>query len=444
MPDVLMVCYYYPPLGGIGSQRSRKFARYLPEHGWHPVVLTPARGSYFVDQSLDDGTSSGVEVVRTGFFNLSSVFKRAMMRAKLSANGSNGFDEADINIRPVEGGGVVKALRRAARTWAYIPDAQVGWFPYAVSEGLRALETRDIEAIYSTSAPPTAHLIGYRLKRLTNKPWVADFRDLWTENHYAENPGAFRKRIDQIIESELLDKADLIITVSDAWADALRRLSGGRKRIEVIRNGYDANDFAGIKRGRPEQWTITYVGSFYGAKQDPTPFFKAAQRLIEAGRVRRADVRIKIVGEPEVYVKSIVEAFGLSDVVQFTGFVTHRDALAHQVNSSLLLAILHGDKTDAGHVPGKLYEYLGALRPILALVPSDFEAARIIRSAGAGAVVAATDAEAIEEALLDSYAAYKSGDDASIAERDLSSYERRNGARRLANLLYEVSGAYAG
>ena len=430
-----MVCYYYPPLGGIGSQRSQKFARYLPEYGWHPVVVTPERGSYFVDESLDDGTSSGVEVVRTRFINLSSVFKRAVMNKKRS----NGFSDAEINIRPIEGGGVVKALRRAAHNWAYIPDAQIGWYPYAVREGLRVVESRGIDAIYSTSAPPTAHLVAYRLKRMTNKPWVADFRDLWTENHYAENPGALRKRIDQIIESELLSKADVLITVSNAWAETLERLSGGRKRVEVIRNGYDASEFAGIERNRPERWTITYVGSFYGAKQDPTTFFKVLQSLIESGRICRDDVRLKIVGEPEAYVENLVEEFGLTSIVHFTGFVSHRESLAHQLNSSLLLLILHKDKTHPGHVPGKLYEYLGARRPILALVPGDFEATRIIQSARAGTAMAVTNREAIEEALLDSYAAYKSGSDVSLTESDLSLYERRQGAEQLANLLSELT-----
>ena len=114
----------------------------------------------------------------------------------------------------------------------------------------------------------TAHLVAYRLKIATNKPWIADFRDLWTENHYADYSSTLRKRLDQTVESKLLEKADIIVTVSNAWADTLRKLTGGRKRVEVIRNGFDASEFSGIEYNRPAKWTITYIGNFYGRKQD--------------------------------------------------------------------------------------------------------------------------------------------------------------------------------
>lgn len=435
--SVLMICYYYPPLGGIGSQRSQKFARYLPDCGWHPLVLTPERGCYFVDRSLDDGSTSGVEVVRTQAIDLSSIFKRAASNGR-AFNGSS--DAAQLDLRQVEGGPVVKFLKRAVRNWVYIPDGQVGWYPYAIREGRRMIESRGVDAIYSTSFPVTAHAAASRLKAITGKPWVADFRDLWTENHYNNYLSGIRKRLDQIIESNLLEAADAIVTVSDTWAETLRRLSGGRKRVEVIRNGFDASEFATLEQSRPPKWTITYVGSFYGSKQDPTPLLETLKRLIESGKIPRDDAQLKIVGEPEEYVQNLVASFDLASVTHFTGFVSHRESLAHQVGSSLLLMILHSDTTNSGHVPGKLYEYIGARRPILAIIPAGFEAARIIRDAQAGVTVQATDHAAIERALIDSYAAYKSGDDRLPDNRDISAHERSHGARKLAGLLSELTG----
>jgi glycosyltransferase involved in cell wall biosynthesis len=423
---VLMLCYYYPPLGGIGSQRSQKFARYLPDHGWHPVVVTPESGAYLIDPSLDDGRANGVEVIRTRYVDLSSNFKR-VMGARRAAVESHFGKEA--------GGGVARLLRRTVRSWVYIPDGQVGWYPYAVRAGRRAIESQEVGAIYSSSFPVTAHLAACRLKAATGKPWVADFRDLWTENHYADYSSALRKRLDQTIESGLLERADVLVTVSDMWADTLRRLTGGRKRVEVIRNGFDAAEFAALPRRRPDKWTITYVGNFYGAKQDPTVFFEALRRVIAGGGVAGADVQLKIVGEPDAYAQEAVSRLGLASVTRFTGFVSHGEALAEQVDSSLLLLILHGDRSNAGHVPGKLYEYLGARRPVLALVPADFEAARIVGEAGAGVTVEATDAAGIERCLLDSYAAYKSGADGGACRGDLSAYERKAGAERLADIL---------
>lgn len=436
MQSVLMLCYYYPPLGGIGSQRSQKFAFYLPEYGWRPIVLTPQRGAYLIDSSLDDGASRGVEIVRTPYADLSSMFKRAVRNAK-PANGSAHADAGDV--RPVEGGAIVEFFRRAVRNWFYIPDGQIGWYPYATRAGRLALETRGADVIYSSSFPITAHLVARKLKEATGKPWVADFRDLWTENHYLEYSSAFRKRIDQIIESGLLEAADVLVTVSDVWAGALRQLSGGRKRVEVIRNGFDAGEFEGFRRRRPDKWTITYVGNFYGAKQDPTVFFEALRRVIDSGLIAQADVQMKIVGKPDAYAQEIVTRLGLAGITNFTGFVPHSESLAHQVDSSVLLLILHADQSNPGHVPGKLYEYLGARRPIMAIMPADFEAARLIRETLAGVTVDASDAQGIDRCLIDSYSAYESNSACCVGEGDLSPYERRHGAEQLAKIFSELA-----
>jgi len=427
MRSVLMLCYYYPPLGGIGSQRSQKFAFYLPDYGWRPIVLTPAKGSYLVDHSLDDGASRGIEIVRTGYLDLSSMFKRAVPNGK-SANGSDGKAGAP------ETGTIVEFMRRSVRNWLYVPDGQIGWYPYAIGAGRRALEMSGADLIYSSSFPVTAHLAARKLKQATGKPWVADFRDLWTQNHYNEYTSAFRKRIDQMMESGLLEAADVLVTVTNEWAGTLRKLSGGRKRVEVIRNGFDAGEFASIERRRPEKWTITYVGTFYGAKQDPTAVFDALRRLLNTGQVKETEVHMKIVGEPDPYVEEIVGRLGLGGITSFTGFVPHHQSLAHQVESSLLLLILHGDKSNPGVVPGKLYEYLGARRPIMAIMPAEFEAARLIRETRAGVIVDGSNAAEIDRCLIDSYAAHKSNAAYSASECDLSPYERKQGAQQLADI----------
>ena len=433
MKNVLFIAYHYPPLGGVGSQRSQKFVRYLVEDGWRSVVLTPEKGSYLLDPSLQDGESQGIEVVRTKNIDLSSVFKLAVPAQRESAF----RPEGDGSVRKVDS--LLSFARRAVHTWAYIPDAQIGWFPYAVSAGKRILKTQDIDAIYSTSFPITAHLVAYRLKQATGKPWIADFRDLWTEFHYAEYSSARRKRLDRLIESRLLEKTDAILTVSNTLAETLRRLTGGRKRVEVIRNGFDSSEFAGIEYKRPARWTITYVGLFYGTRQDPSVFLQALQRLIESGRIPRQEVRFDIVGEPDAYVRERVARFGLDDVTCFTGFVPHRDALSRQVNSSLLLLILHGDRANPGVITGKIFEYLGSRRPILGIVPANFEVTRIIEEAGAGVTVDPSDGSGVERELLASYIQYETGARDHGRSSDLSAYERRGGARQLAGLLNEVT-----
>lgn len=434
MKNVLLIAYYYPPMGGIGTQRSQKFARYLGEYGWQPIVVAPERGSYYVDSSLDDLTTRNVEVIRTRAIDLSSILKGLIPGAKAS-------EKPLADNHNTTGNSILGILRRAVNTWVYIPDGQIGWYPYAVRAGKRALESHDVAAIWSTSFPVTAHLVAHRLKLASNRPWIADFRDLWTQNHYADYSSSMRKRIDQVVESNLLDEMDIIVTVSDVWADELRRLTGGRKRVEVIRNGFDSSEFEGVKSTARDKWVITYVGLFYGDKQDPTPFLSALRRVIASGRIARQDVQFNIVGQPDSFVEELIAQFGLGDVTHFSGLVSHAEALAYQVNSSLLLLIIHGDRTNPGHVPGKLYEYLGSGKPILGILPPDFEAARIIQGAGAGMVIEGSAIEAIERYLLSSYAAFKSGTDIHPVAADLSAYERKAGARKLAGLLNELTAA---
>ena len=429
-----MLAYYYPPLGGIGSQRSQKFARNLPRHGWQPIVVTPERGAYFVDPELDDGTAAGATVIRTGIIQLSAVLRRISRCA--------GADVAPVPD-PAESrmsAGFASRARRFAANWIYIPDGQIGWLPYALRAGRRLIESCNVAAIYSTSFPITAHLAAYRLKRATGIPWVADFRDLWTENHYDGTSSALRKRLDRMIERRLLAGADALVTVSEAWSDALRRLSGGVKRVEVIRNGFDPEDFSEDISPDPTRWTLTYVGSFYGARQDPSPVFDALSRLIAAGAIPRSDVSIDLVGQRDEYVQRRLEHVGLASVARWSGFVSHAESVTHQKRAHLLLLIVPDGEASAGHVPGKLYEYLGAGRTILAIVPAHSEAARIIRDTGSGVIASGTESNVIETCLLQSYSRFRRHATPERTETaDLTAYERSTQARQLAELLDDVA-----
>lgn len=429
---VLLLAYYYPPLGGIGSQRSQKFARYLPDYGWTPIVVTPRDGSYFVDPTLDDGRANGVEIVRTPSPNPVAALKRA---ATATFNGQYPTANGNAAAR----GALMEWVARAVRTFAYIPDGQVGWLPYATRAARQIFDRHDVDAIYSTSYPVTAHVAAARLKSETGKPWIADFRDLWTENHYSDYTSGFRKRLDQVLESNMLDSADVLVTVSEPLARTLRSLTRGRKRVEVIGNGFDSHDFADIPRIRPDRWTITYVGTFYGAKQDPSVFMEALGRLIDSGKVLRSDLQFNIVGERDSFVGDLVRRYGMEDVTTFTGFVPHGESLRHQVSSSLLLLVLHREMANPGVTTGKLYEYLGSGTPILAIVPPHFEAARIINETRAGVSIEATDPAGIERCLLDSYYQFKTEKDQRRDAVDLSAYERKTGAARLAELLNELT-----
>jgi glycosyltransferase involved in cell wall biosynthesis len=337
-----------------------------------------------------------------------------------------------------DGSSTVRAIKRAVRTWLYLPDGQIGWFPYALRAGKETLKTRQIDAIWSTSFPLTAHMVASRLKLAANRPWIADFRDIWTDGGATGCTDTLRKRLDRVIQSKLLTHADAIVTVSHTLAEELRRITRGQKRVEVIRNGFDSADFEGVLRVQPGKWTTTFVGSYYNF-YDPSPFFAALQRLIGSGRISKYDTRVVFVGESHTDLESIAKRYDVSDVTYFTGLIPNREAMAYEVSASILLFMLHGAGASPGHITGKLFEYLGARRPILGIVSPEFEAAHIIKESGAGVAVGADDTEGIERFLLDSYARFKSGTDELSTNGDLSMYERRHTAEQLADLMTELT-----
>lgn len=221
MRRVLMVSYYFPPLGGIGSLRALKFATYLPEFGWEPTVLAPRHGAYYRDPSL---LFPEEKVARTGSLELSRLGKRAL--------GAGGSDTQPAGVGPF-----LRRVRGLVRRFVYRPDAQVGWYPFAVAVGRRVLRERRFDAVFSSSFPITAHLVARRLHRDTGLPWVAEFRDPWTD---VANPGDPLRRRDQRLERALASEAAAVVVPSPAWG-ALFRGKGARV-VEVITNGYDPAD----------------------------------------------------------------------------------------------------------------------------------------------------------------------------------------------------------
>ena len=432
MKTVLLIAYYYPPLGGIGSQRALKWARFLADFGWKVIVLTPESGAYHLDTTLDDGTESGVEVVRTPVWSV-------RLRGKSAPNPSTLPKSAPPNVPGSGAQNPLKArLKTWVRTWLYIPDGQNGWYFPAVRAGDGLFEKHQIDAIVSTSFPVTAHLIAARLKRRHGVPWVADFRDLWTENQSADfYASPVRKRLDQRIERRLLRRCDALTTVSSALAHTLRSIAR-KKRVEVIRNGFDPADFAGLQGSAPDKWTLTFVGTYYPF-YDPAPLLRVLSRLLQSGQMERNTVRFRAVGAPHPELQRLLQEANLSDIAEFTGFVSHQAALQFTVDASLLLLLMPRDRKQSGVVTGKIFEYLGARRPILALSPPEFEAAQIVRESGAGEVISPGDEAAIEAFLLRSYAAFCAGRSDETAPKNLESYERRAGAKQLAALLDDLT-----
>jgi len=400
-----MVAYYFPPLGGIGSLRAMKLATYLPESGWDVTVLAPRRGTYYRDPTL---TFPEEKVVRTGSIELSRAGKTVL------APRTSDTEAARV-------GSLRRLVRDAARKWLYRPDPQIGWYPFAVRAGRRALREGRFDAVFSSSFPITAHLVGRRLHRDSGLPWVAEFRDPWTDVIADGEP---RKAREVARERSIVVEATRLVTVSEAWA-ALFRGKGARD-VGVVTNGYDAADLA---PGRPPDGiVVTYLGSFYSDRQDLSAVWPALRRIWDNSPSRR--FRLRFVGDLDRGLRREIAAHGLEEALEVTGFLPYREALARTADSSILLGAGARDERPIlkGLIPAKLFEYLGTGLPILYVGDPGSDAALLLARQPGCFVVAPGDAASIERALRQAL-------DTPRLARDLEAYTRRALAARLAVIL---------
>lgn len=404
-----MVAYYFPPLGGIGSVRAMKFARYLPELGWEVQVLAPRNGAYFRDPSL---AFPEAKVTRS--------FSLEISRAGKRATGAGGDD-----TRPAQVGRGMGRVRDLVRRWIYRPDPQVGWYPFAVAAGRRLLREQRFDAIFSSSFPVTAHLVARRLAQDSGLPWVAEFRDPWTDLTAYDSP--LRRGLDQATEHSILGHAREIVTVSPRWRELY--LARGAQRVSIVTNGFDPGDYPELEP--PTRPTATYLGTFYSDRQDLATALRALGALRKSGVL--PEIALRFVGRSPEPLSRLLGEVGLADATEITGYVTHQAALRHLAASSLLM--LAGPAGDSegplrGQIPAKVFEYLGAQRPILLVADPEADVARLLRDMKGAAVVPPRDVAGAQRAIVSLLAAGPRVD-----RGDLTPWTRRFLAGQLAEAL---------
>ena len=444
-PRLLLVTYYFPPSGGAGVQRTLKFTKYLRAAGVEPVVLTVEAGAYpSLDPSLAADVPPGVRVVRTRALDPFGLYGALTGRSRRDA----------VAVGSIE---TDSAAQRAAlwlRANVFLPDARVGWVPFAARAARRLARAGEVDAVLTSGPPHSTHLVGLRLQRELRRrglPWIADFRDPWTGINFAgELPmTAAARALDARLERRVLRAADAVVTVSPTWARELEAKGGlGPGAVRVIENGFDPDDFppddvppggaAPGEGGAGGTFELTHVGSLYGSR-DPAALWQAAAALRARGE---ADgLRIRLVGRVDEAARASLRRYGLGDVVREDGVVSHAEAVRAMRRAGLLFLSIEPVANAAGILTGKLYEYLASGRPVLALGPPDGDAARLLRRVGAGSVVAWGDAEAVEGRLAEALGAWRRGEAlAGASPEALRAVSRPAQAETLAELALGLMG----
>jgi glycosyltransferase involved in cell wall biosynthesis len=398
---ILLVSYYYPPLGGVGAFRAVKLARYLPRFGWRPFVLTPLPPYYYcIDPTLAGEAGEAVRVVRTESADPFRLFGR--LRRKEPASVTDG-----ARSDPVFG-----RLTRAAKginTWLFVPDNSIGWYPFATRAARRLVREEGIDLVYTINVPQTCHLIGRAVKRATGVPWVADFRDAWTANPDLPSPTPFHARWNRRLERSVLEEADGIVAVNDTIRLLLLEAAGGRRpeRFLTVHNGYDADDFASLPKMTTDRFTMVFVGTFH-RRTDPRLLLGPFRDCLRSGTIPRGGARIVVVGAQSARTRAAVRELGLEDHVHITGFLAHRESLSWMVSADLLLQVIAAGRGSEQIVSGKLYEYLASGRPVLTIGPAG-EARRLVEEVGAGWAADVARPESVSAALAEAYQSWETG-----------------------------------
>ncbi|MHB8642315.1 MAG: glycosyltransferase family 4 protein [Gaiellaceae bacterium] len=414
---VLLVTLYFPPAGGGGVQRPLKFATHLPALGIETHVLAPSDPKWIhTDDELVPPTQAWVHRVRF-------IGPRGRRPAE-ELHGTRGLERVSTQA---------KLFGRRL----LVPDENVSWNLTSIPAAIRIARAEKIDAIITTSPPASVHLVGAAVKRTLGIPWIADLRDsIVAHPHRRIESLAVRtkERASALVARTVAGQADAIVAVSEAIAAETRALSPAG-RVVTIANGSDFDDFAGMAYKPDGRFRITHTGSFFG-KRDPKPFLRA---LADSGL---DDVVLRFVGDFRAGDKEFADSLGLGDRLDLIPYVPRRRSLELQRDSeALLLLIPEADGRGKGVLSGKVFEYLAAERPILAAVPPDGAAAKLLEEIGAGVVVAPEDVDGLRAALVDLHGRWRRGELGwtLLAPDVRDRLSRRTRVAELAKLLREVT-----
>lgn len=396
---VLMIVYFYPPIGGIGSLRTLKVAKYLPSFGWEPIVLTVSKKTLAVISSdASEGDLPGVTVYRSPNPDVAFRLKR-LMRMPLEQHSSQLVVGDDVTA-----GSRIKAGAAELMTeWGGIPDRMIDWFPFGRRQAFKLCEWFRPAAVYSCSPPETTHLIATAVKKRFGTPWLADMRDPWTNKVHASR-GRVPAALDEKLERLTLGGADRIVAVSNGIID---RLGVTVPEVPVVlqRNGFDEEDFdaAAPIEGDKAKLNILFAGKFYYPRRDPRPLLEAMRRLREAGRdISR--IQFDYAGTDGDLLLNLAREQGVEASVNSLGLIPYKESIARQKGASALLYIQWEPGGDT-QPSGKLLEYMGAERPVLALMPTPGgESDDLVKSTSLGVIARNTDdVTAVLESWLDEF-----------------------------------------
>ena len=427
MKKVLIITYYWIPSGGAGVQRWVKFAKYLREFGWEPVIFTPSNPEFpSIDHSFEKDIPLDMKVLKIPIWEPYNIYRKLAGKKGESINA--GF------ISENKKKGWKEKLSIWVRGNFLIPDPRRFWIRPSVHYLKDYLQIHEVDAIITTGPPHSMHLIGLGLQKYhPNIPWIADFRDPWTNiDFYKElNLTWLADKIHHRLERKVIQAADTVLVVSQGMKEEYALLQP--KRLEVITNGYDASDVLNSTVPMDEKFSISHIGTL-SSPRNPKTLWRVLREICNENEIFKSDLQIQLVGKVDFSVLEDIRHFGLQDQLLKIDYLTHSEAIAKQQSSQLLLLLINQSDNAKGILTGKFFEYLAAKRPVLGVGPSDGDAAAVLKETGAGVMVDFDDETATKKAILDYYSLYKSFS-LSVESGGVERFSRRSLTQEMVRLI---------
>ena len=423
---ILIITYYWPPAGGPGVQRWLKFAKYLSDFGWKPVIFTPENPSYpLIDETLENEVPKDLEVIKT------KIWEPYQLAEKLNKSNKK-FKAGQFDV------GQNQNWKSKLSIWVrgnfFIPDARVFWVKPSVKFLRKYLKENHFDAFVTTGPPHSMHLIGLALKNeFPNLKWVADFRDPWTEISYYKHLKLTKSsdKKHRSLEQKVFENAD--VTLATSYSDAENFRKKGAKSI-CITNGFEVlSEDKNKVDVKSDKFTLSYVGVLEQLR-DPGVLWYVLYEILNENSQFAKDFELKFVGKIDPQILHNFRKIGIDHVIKNLGYLSHYESNIEMKNSSLLLITNFPQESSKGIIPGKIFEYLATGNQILSFGPKDADVAMILEKTNAGKHFGYEEKENVKNYILSIYKNWKSGklqsENANIVE-----FSRKNLTKKLSEIL---------
>jgi len=424
MKKALIITYYWPPAGGSGVQRWLKFVKYFREFGIEPIVYTVENPNYpILDNSLINDIPKNIEVLKYPIWepnNFLSFFGKKKTE-------SAGF----LNPNPSIFGKIMQYIRANY----FIPDARKFWVKPSVKYLKKYLSESEIDVVITTGPPHSLHLIGLKLKKEIGVNWIADFRDPWTEIDYFHQLPLSKKAIEKhhYLEEEVLKNADAVLVVGNTMKSKYDKFNSN---VVTVTNGFDGEIVDSIIE-LDAKFTITHIG-LMNADRNSKMLWEVLAEIRNENEAFKSDFQLKLIGKMDTSVLNEISKHELSENVEIVNYVAHNEVVEFQKKSQVLLLVVNNVPSAKGIITGKIFEYLMAKRPILAIAPSDGDLATIIKQTNSGIVVDFNNSVLLKKTILDLYLKF-CNNNLVVASENIEQFNRKQLTAKVAEIIYKIT-----